>query len=277
MFWHVIEYLLNWLFIDNQPQRNNNAYPTSVPADIGHSNGIDKFDEIHGNEESGLLNYVPKLKGDSDRQGFVAKVFGILAVQMIATTLFVYFMISNKNRIQFVQNNTWLYIICMVATIAIMLPLFCWREVARSVPTNYIMLGVFTIWESYLVATIASFYQPQSVFLAALYATALFTVLTIYAMFTKGDLGCLGPIIAVSCILGLLTFVLYFIFPGETMHLIFCWVGLIATCIYVIFDVYMITEKNGLEYDDYIIAALMLYTDLINLFIYILSIIGEKN
>ena len=59
----------------------------------------------------------------------------------------------------------------MVATIAIMLPLFCWREVARSVPTNYIMLGVFTIWESYLVATIASFYQPQSVFLAALYAT----------------------------------------------------------------------------------------------------------
>ena len=61
------------------------------------------------------------------------------------------------------------------------------------------------------------------------------------------------------------------------MHLIVCWIGLILTCVYVIYDVYLITEKNGLEYDEYIIASLMLYMDLVNLFIYILSIFGERN
>ena len=61
------------------------------------------------------------------------------------------------------------------------------------------------------------------------------------------------------------------------MHLIFWWVGLIITCIYVVYDVYLITEKDGLEYDEYIIGALMLYIDLVNLFIYLLSIFGEIN
>ena len=76
--------------------------------------------------------------------------------------------------------------------------------------------------------------------------------------------------------LSMLTLILYFIFPSETMHLIFCWVGLIVTCIYVIYDVYLITEKHGLSYDDYVIGALLIYTDLISLFIYILSIMGDR-
>ena len=251
----------------------------SAPQNYGtNADGVQKFDEInHSDEEKGLLDYVPKLQGDSERQGFVAKVFGILACQMVITTLFVYFMISGKDRILFVQNNAWLYWICFICTLVVMIPLICCKGVARKVPTNYILLGLFTICESYLVATIASFYKPQSVFLAAVYATTLFIILTLYAMFTKGDIGCLGPVILVGWTLGLLTFVLYFIFPSETMHLIFCWVGLILTWFYVIFDVYMITEKNGLEYDDYIVASLMLYTDLISLFIYILSIIGDRN
>ena len=119
-------------------------------------------------------------------------------------------------------------------------------------------------------------YEPRSVFLAAIYAVTLFSILTIYACSTKGDIGCMGPIIWVSMGLSMLTLILYFIFPSETMHLIFCWVGLIVTCIYVIYDVYLITEKHGLSYDDYVIGALLIYTDLISLFIYILSIMGDR-
>lgn len=157
-----------------------------------------------------------------------------------------------------------------------MCALMCVKQWARTVPTNYILLAVFTIAESYVVATIASMYEPESVFLAAIYAVGLFSILTLYACCTKGDIGCMGPLIWVSVGLGLLTFVLYFMFPSHTMHLIFCWVGLICTCIYVIYDVYLITEKHGLDYDDYVIGALLIYTDLISLFIYILSILGEK-
>lgn len=235
------------------------------------------FDEVEENRSGGFLDNFSKLKGDDERQGFVTKVFSIMLVQTATTAAFTYFIISDKGRIQFCQNNMWLYWVCFAITICIMYALLCFQTVARRVPLNYGLLFAFTLCESYIVATIASLYTPQSVMLAALYAVGLFTVLTLYACFTKGNLGCMGPIVAVGAALGLLTFVLYFLFPSEGMRLVFCWIGLILTCIYVIYDVYLITEKHGLSYDDYIIGALLIYTDLISLFIYILSIIGERN
>jgi protein lifeguard len=200
-----------------------------------------------------------------------------MGFQVLFTALFTWWIIASEGRKKFCQDNIWLYFVCIVATVVIMCTLICFKSAARKVPTNYILLAGFTVFESYIVGTIASLYDPNSVILAAIYTVALFTVLTLYACCTKGDIGCMGPIIAVSMVLGLLTFILYFIFPSDTMHLIFCWVGLIITCIYVIYDVYLITEKHGLEYDDYIIGALLIYTDIISIFIYILSIIGDRN
>lgn len=264
------------------PTENPMAYPSVTPPNLGYPMHAENSEHKMGsnseqNKQGGFLDTFSKLKGDDDQQGFVTKIFGILACQMIVTVLFVYFVISDKSRIKFVKQNKWLYIVCIVVTIGIMYTLMCFRNIARKVPTNYLLLAVFTLWESYLVSTIASLYQPQSVFLASIYASVLFTVLTLFACFTKGDLGCMAPVIMAGWVLGLLTFVLYFIFPSETMHLIFWWVGLIITCIYVVYDVYLITEKDGLEYDEYIIGALMLYIDLVNLFIYLLSIFGERN
>ena len=46
----------------------------------------------------------------------------------------------------------------------------------------------------------------------------------------------------------------------------------VITSIYIIFDTWLIMEKVSL--DDYIIAALMLYIDIINLFLYLLAIFG---
>lgn len=235
------------------------------------------FEQEEGSAEGGFLDNFSKMKGDSERQGFVTKVFGIMTVQVGITAAFTYFIISDQGRMKFCQNNMWLYFVSLIATIGIMYALVCFQDLARKVPTNYILLGIFTLCESYIVATIASLYTPQSVMLAAIYSVGLFSILTLYACCTKGDIGCMGPIILVSMGLGFLTFILYFIFPSETTHLIFCWVGLIITCIYVIYDVYLITEKHGLSYDDYIIGALLIYSDLISLFIYILSIIGDRN
>ena len=126
----------------------NNSYPTSVPQDLRANNedGVRKFDGIdHEDQEKGFMDFIPKLQGDSDRKGFVTKVFGILAAQMVITTLFVYFMISSDDRIQFVQNSPWIYVICSVVAVIVEIPLVCCKSVARVVPINYILLGVFTI------------------------------------------------------------------------------------------------------------------------------------
>ena len=50
---------------------------------------------------------------------------------------------------------------------------------------------------------------------------------------------------------------------------------IILTCIYIVYDTKMICEK--LSIDDYVIGALMLYTDIIQLFLYILRASGNNN
>lgn len=80
----------------------------------------------------------------------------------------------------------------------------------------------------------------------------------------------------VCSVIGLIMAILSMFLTGYFWFLLFCWIGLILTCIYTIFDVYLITEKHGLEYDDYIIGALLLYIDLVTIFIYILEICGNR-
>jgi FtsH-binding integral membrane protein len=246
-----------------------------TPAEV-RRNDVKSFN-VSESDDSAVLDVFSKLKGDEERQGFVIKVFGIMSFQVIFTALYIWWIISSEERREFCIENMWLYFVSLAATIAIMCTLMCFKTMARKVPTNYLLLFGFTVFESYIVGTIASMYDEKSVILAAIYTVALFSILTLFACCTKGDIGCMGPIIVVSMCLGFLTMILYFIFPSELMHLIFCWVGLIITCIYVIYDVYLITEKHGLEYDDYIIGALLIYTDVITMFIYILSIIGNRN
>ena len=143
-------------------------------------------------------------------------------------------------------------------------------------PLNYILLFAFTICESYLVATITSFYDPTSVLLSAFMALCLFGLLTLYAFVTKGDLKTWSVIVSICAILGIILMFMSFFIHAKWLFLLICWVGLISACIYTIFDVYLIKDAHGLEYDDYIIGALLLYTDLIMIFIYILEIFGNR-
>ena len=51
--------------------------------------------------------------------------------------------------------------------------------------------------------------------------------------------------------------------------------GSLIFCIYIIYDTYLITRKLG--YDDYIVAAIELYLDMLNLFLFLLSLLGRRN
>jgi len=81
------------------------------------------------------------------------------------------------------NDNRWLYWVSFGITIAILLGLMCVHKCARNVPQNYILLFTFTIFESYMVAAICIFYDPEDVMIAALMTTSVFIALTLYALF----------------------------------------------------------------------------------------------
>ncbi|KAL4461429.1 hypothetical protein ABPG72_015550 [Tetrahymena utriculariae] len=209
------------------------------------------------------------------RSGFVTKVYTILSAQMAVTAILCAFSMSNQKFRNFQMNNFGLMIAALVVNIICLLVLICSRDQARKVPNNYILLGVFTLCESYLVSFICGMTNPKIVFLAALFTMAIFLSLTLYACTTKSDFTTMGGTLYVIG-MGLFVFGIFLIFTNNNvMHLIYATACAVLFGFYILYDTQLIIGNKSYKYsiDDYIIASLELYMDIIGLFLQLLEIL----
>lgn len=65
------------------------------------------------------------------------------------------------------RDHVPLLYVCLGLTIVVSIALVCYQSVARSVPVNYILLGVFTFCEAYIVGMLCAFSKPKLVLMAA--------------------------------------------------------------------------------------------------------------
>ena len=67
--------------------------------------------------------------------------------------------------------------------------------------------------------------------------------------------------------------------PGKIITLIYASLGALIFSMYLVYDTQMMVggkHKYSISPEDYIFAALNLYLDIINIFLYILTIIGAS-
>ena len=210
---------------------------------------------------------------------FVRKVYSILGFQLLLTAGAVIIPLTNTNAYQWMRENIGLIIVAFVGEILSSIALICCRRLARSVPTNYILLGIFTVCEAYIVAFIAARFDPQIVMVAA-FATAGMTIgITVYAFTTKSDFTIFGPILFVVGFTLAFASIFFFMFAGRAMHIVWCIIAVILFSFYLLFDTQLIMggKRYEVEIDDYILGAVILYTDIITIFIYLLQIFGGNN
>ena len=145
---------------------------------------------------------------------------------------------------------------------------------SRKVPINYILLGAFTVLESIIVSVICIEYTELSILKSLLAATVVFGGLTLHAATTTRKYNSFaGGLCALTFSLLFLA-LSNFLFRSPLMSLLIeAALGLIAG-IYVLIDTQLILRKDGIGKDDYVMGALLLYTDLVQLFIKILRLFG---
>lgn len=230
---------------------------------------------LAGDGQSKLLS-----RAEQDvRAGFVRKVYSLLAVQLVVTTAIAApLALMQKNEI---MGHIWLMYLATFVSLAVMLGVTCCCQgVARKVPYNYIFLFTITICEGIIVGFITSGYTLPSVMLAAGLTCAIFVALTAYACFTKSDFTGLGPYLFVALIgLMFFGFIMMFFTRTKTMQKIYAGIGAIIFCFYIVMDTQKIvrgTHKYPFSVDDYVFAALNIYLDIINLFIQILQLVGDR-
>ena len=215
---------------------------------------------------------------DYVRKGFIKKVYGILLIQLAISLLFISVGTLFSEQVKdFVVNAIPLYFIAGIGAFVTLILLCCVKSIARTVPTNYILLLIFTVCESYLLMIISCTYEPTIVFSAVALTVACTLGLTVYAWTTKKDF---TPLVAWMWAV-VFTFIfcglLFFCF-GRNVYIFYCGGGVLIYSIYIIIDTQLLLGKFQHEFntEDYVFAAMNLYLDIINLFLYILRILGKS-
>ena len=76
-------------------------------------------------EGSDFLDNFDKLRGETERKGFVTKVFGIVFFQVLVTTIFVYCIYTTPSLSKFCEENMWLYIVALILSLVFMYAIIC--------------------------------------------------------------------------------------------------------------------------------------------------------
>jgi protein lifeguard len=160
---------------------------------------------------------------------------------------------------------------------ATMLSMACCHSVRRQAPTNFLFLGLFTLAESFLLATVSSIYRSEEVILAVAITAVVCLSLTLFAFQSKWDFTVMGGVLCVAAVVLILFGFIAMFIPGKIITLVYASAGALIFSLYLIYDTQMMMggkHRYAISPEEYIFAALTLYLDVINIFMYILNIIG---
>ncbi|XP_075251874.1 protein lifeguard 4-like [Convolutriloba macropyga] len=202
------------------------------------------------------------------RLGFIRKVYSILTAQLFATVVVCSLFMLNESSKVFIQNNQWLVILTAIGTFGVLIAMQINRN---NYPMNFILLATFTLMESIMLGSLVTFYESDLVLQAFAITLSVTLMLMLYATQTKHNYTTLGAVL-LTCLWLLIIAPLFQLYlQSETFELMLSVGGAGVFCLFIIVDTQMIMSKVSPE--EYIVASIELYLDIINLFIYILRIL----
>ncbi|MBN3298935.1 protein lifeguard 1 [Amia ocellicauda] len=255
-----------------QPQMPPHTDDPSVPLNSPGYHG-DVPPSYYDNEDFTTSGFENK----SIRQAFIRKVFMVLTVQLTVTFAFVTVFTFVTEAKLFVRKHPWTYYVSYAIFCVSLIALSCCGEFRRKHPWNLVALSILTMSLSYMVGMIASFYDTDSVVMAVgITAVVCFTVV-LFSLQTKYDFtSCFGVLFV--CLIVLILFSILCIFiRNRILHIVYASLGaLLFTCFLAVDTQLLLGNKQmALSPEEYVFAALNLYTDIINIFLYVLAIIGR--
>uniref|UniRef100_A0A1Q3EUD2 Putative n-methyl-d-aspartate receptor glutamate-binding subunit n=1 Tax=Culex tarsalis TaxID=7177 RepID=A0A1Q3EUD2_CULTA len=215
----------------------------------------------------------------SIRRGFIRKVYSILTVQLSITLGFICLFMYHRPTNIWVKQHPEMFWIAFGVMLVTLISMACCSSVRRKAPMNFIFLGLFTLAQSFLLGITTARFSSQEVLLAVGITAAVCLGLTLFAFQTKWDFTVMGGVLFVAVIILMLFGIIAIFFPGKTITIVYASFGALIFSIYLIYDTQLMMggeHKYSISPEEYIFAALNLYLDIINIFLYILTIIGAS-
>lgn len=223
------------------------------------------------------FSYAPsvQVRSGTERATLVRRTYGLVFLSVIVTVLGSAFAMSQPELMQGVVQHRFITFFCMF------IPLIMAQRAARDFPKNLILTFLFTFVEGIWLAPflyMANQQAPGVVGQAAVLTLGAFGVLSLYATFSRRDFSAWGGFLMVGVFVLLLAMLLNAFVGGAAGGLWIAAVGVMIFSGLLVFDTWRLLRSGMYGQDDYVLAAVSIYLDLLNMFMFILSLLsGGRN
>lgn len=218
----------------------------------------------------------------AEQASFITKVYGWMAVALLLTGFVAMFTASTPAMIELIFGNRIVFYGLIIGEFALVWFL---SSKAMEMSAN-VVIGSFLLYSAVNGLTLAAIfliYTAGSIASTFFVTAGTFAVTSAYGYFTKTDLTKMGNLLFMALIGIIIASVVNFFLKSEMLYWITTYIGVIVFVGLTAYDTQKIKEMNiigneGTEEDrkEAILGALILYLDFINLFLYLLRILGNR-
>lgn len=206
-----------------------------------------------------------------ERATLVRRTYSLVLVTVLVTMVGATFGLSQPRLMQSVAAHPFLSFLCVFA------PLLLATRKKTEFPMNIGLVLLFTFAVGIFISPMLYIYgqrQPGVIGQAAVLTLGAFGILTLYAFVSRRDFSPLGSFFMVGLWVLIGTMLLNVFFPSAIASL---WIASATILVFsglLIFDTWRLRNVYGP--DDYVGAAVQIYLDLLNMFLAVLRLVGNR-
>ncbi|XP_047507173.1 protein lifeguard 4-like [Pieris napi] len=213
------------------------------------------------------------MNADKDiRLGFIRKVYSLLTVQLLVTVAIASVFLLVKPVQVFIHSNEWMVLIAFILSMGTLLALIVKR---REYPTNLYLLAGFTVVQAYTIGVVVSYFDTFIVLQALGLTFTVVLALTLFTFNTKRDFSFVGYGLVAGLSVLIIGGIIQIFLQSSAFEIALSFTGAVFFGLFLIFDTQQL--MTTLSPEEYILATINLYMDILNLFLYILRILNELN
>lgn len=206
-----------------------------------------------------------------ERATLVRRTYSLVLVSVLVTVVGASFGLSQPQLMQSVAQHPFIAFFCALA------PLLLATRKKADFPMNIGLVLLFNFVMGVIISPALFVYgrtQPGLIGQAAVLTIGAFGILTLYAFVSRRDFSAWGSFLIVGLWVLIGTMFLNFFFQNTMVDL---WLASVAVLLFsglLVFDTWRL--RNFYGPDEYVGAAVQIYLDLLNMFMAVLRVLGNR-
>jgi FtsH-binding integral membrane protein len=206
-----------------------------------------------------------------ERATLVRRTYSLVLVSVLVTVVGASFGLSQPQLMQSVAQHPFIAFFCALA------PLLLATRKKADFPMNIGLVLLFNFVMGVMISPALFVYgrtQPGLIGQAAVLTIGAFGILTLYAFVSRRDFSAWGSFLIVGLWVLIGTMFLNFFFQNTMVDL---WLASVAVLLFsglLVFDTWRL--RNFYGPDQYVGAAVQIYLDLLNMFMAVLRVLGNR-